>query len=243
MAFVIDRFWLPLLLAGIIGLMIGWATCGRSEKSWLSSWLPLGLLAAIIAAFAVAQAAVPGRYGLWLETALAMFVVYLAGCCVACLMHGLAFGPPRAAFRDPNADLVAKKAAGIDSIADERAARADAAARTPSRATADVIIKAAEDTPRTGGIVPPLLNRPRGGERDDLTLIWGVAAPLQEKLNHLGIWHFDQIAAWTTDHISWFERQLEGMKGRVARDKWIEQCVKLAGGWRPDHKAGQRPEH
>lgn len=89
---------------------------------------------------------------------------------------------------------------------------------------------------------PELLSTPRGGKGDDLGLIWGVADKLAEKLNALGIWHFDQIAAWTPANVAWFETEMEGFKGRVARDKWIEQAQKLAGGWRPGTDIGERPK-
>ena len=96
----------------------------------------------------------------------------------------------------------------------------------------------APGTPRQ----PELLKQPRGGKTDDLSLIWGVADKLAEKLNTMGIWHFEQIAKWTPEEIAWFESQNDGFKGRVARDKWIEQAQKLASGWRPDSKAGERPK-
>ncbi|MEQ1710710.1 MAG: NADH-quinone oxidoreductase subunit NuoE [Hyphomicrobium sp.] len=89
---------------------------------------------------------------------------------------------------------------------------------------------------------PPLLTSPRGGNGDDLGLIWGVADKLEAKMNALGVWHFDQIAAWTPAHVAWFENAMEGFKGRIARDKWIEQCQKLAAGWRPDDSVGERPK-
>jgi NADH-quinone oxidoreductase subunit E len=88
---------------------------------------------------------------------------------------------------------------------------------------------------------PELLIGPRGGKGDDLGLIWGVAEKLAEKLNAMGIWHFDQIAKWTPANVAWFESQVDGFKGRVDRDKWIEQCEKLASGWRPDGNVGERP--
>jgi NADH-quinone oxidoreductase subunit E len=91
-------------------------------------------------------------------------------------------------------------------------------------------------------IKPQMLSAPRNGERDDLKLIWGVAEKLEENLNKMGIWHFDQIAKWTAENIAWFEAEVPGFKGRVARDKWIEQCQKLAGGWRPGSDAGERPK-
>jgi NADH-quinone oxidoreductase subunit E len=89
---------------------------------------------------------------------------------------------------------------------------------------------------------PELLTEPRGGKGDDLGLIWGVAEKLAEKLNKMGIWHFDQIASWTPANVAWFESQFEGFKGRIDRDKWIEQCQKLAGGWRPEGNVGERPK-
>lgn len=89
---------------------------------------------------------------------------------------------------------------------------------------------------------PELLTAPRGGKGDDLGLIWGVADRLADKLNAMGIWHFDQIAQWTPDNVAWFESQMDGFKGRVSRDKWIEQCQKLATGWRPGSDVGERPK-
>ncbi len=89
---------------------------------------------------------------------------------------------------------------------------------------------------------PQLLAAPRDGKGDDLGLIWGVAEKLAGKLNKMGIWHFDQIAKWTPANIAWFENEVPGFKGRVARDKWIEQCTKLASGWRPGSGVGERPK-
>ena len=90
---------------------------------------------------------------------------------------------------------------------------------------------------------PALLSAPRdGGKGDDLGLIWGVGDKLHEKLNEMGIWHFDQIAKWTPAEIAWFEAEMQGFKGRIERDKWIEQCQKLSQGWRPETAAGERPK-
>lgn len=104
--------------------------------------------------------------------------------------------------------------------------------------------------PRTGesGLQRPLLmDRPRDGIGDDLSLIIGVDAALARTLNSTGIWHFDQIAQWTLANIAWIEAELEGFKGRVGRETWIEQCQRLATGWRPDgwrpvQDAGQEPK-
>ncbi len=89
---------------------------------------------------------------------------------------------------------------------------------------------------------PALLSKPRDGAGDDLKLIWGVAEKLEARMNEMGIWHFDQIAAWTPKHIEWFEAAMPGFKGRIERDQWLEQCAKLASGWRPDGSIGERPK-
>ncbi len=96
--------------------------------------------------------------------------------------------------------------------------------------------------PNAGIAKPELLTSPRDGKGDDLGLIWGVAEKLADKMNKMGIWHFDQIAKWTSAHVAWFENEVPGFKGLIERDKWIEQCTKLASGWRPGSDVGERPK-
>jgi predicted flap endonuclease-1-like 5' DNA nuclease len=72
-------------------------------------------------------------------------------------------------------------------------------------------------------------------------LIWGVAEKLEKQLHGLGIYHFDQIASWTDKDLAWFEAHLGEFASRPERDKWIEQAKKLADGWRPDRKIGEKP--
>ena len=120
------------------------------------------------------------------------------------------------------------------------AASASAPAAATSTASKDGAVAAV--SPTASGTRPELLDAPRGGKGDDLSLLWGVAEKLSEKLNAMGIWHFEQIAKWTPENVIWFEDQLTGFKGRVVRDKWIEQARKLADGWRPDSAVGERPK-
>lgn len=79
---------------------------------------------------------------------------------------------------------------------------------------------------------PALLAAPRNSKADDLKLIDGIGPILEKMLNKLGIWHFDQIAAWNEKHVKWIDQQLEDFRGRVERDKWVEQARKLASGAR-----------
>jgi NADH-quinone oxidoreductase subunit E len=89
---------------------------------------------------------------------------------------------------------------------------------------------------------PLLLTQPRDGIADDLKLIWGIGPKLEKMLNSMGIWHFDQIARWTSNDLKWVDERLEGFKGRAKRDEWIKQSRKLAKGWRPNSAIGERPK-
>lgn len=127
-----------------------------------------------------------------------------------------------------------KAAAAAGDVA--AAAAAGAAAKSGSAAKSD-----AAPARRGKPGEPERLSAPRGGAADDLKLIWGVGAGLEKKLNDLGFWHFDQIANWSSADEAWAIDELGNAGSRIVRDKWIEQCKKLAAGWRPDHEAGDRP--
>ncbi|MEM8753238.1 MAG: endonuclease [Pseudomonadota bacterium] len=82
----------------------------------------------------------------------------------------------------------------------------------------------------TGGVRPAALTAARAGGADDLKKIKGVGPKLEELLNSLGFYHFDQIAGWTADEVAWVDENLEGFKGRVSRDEWVAQAKLLAEG-------------
>jgi NADH-quinone oxidoreductase subunit E len=46
----------------------------------------------------------------------------------------------------------------------------------------------------------------------------------------MGVYHFDQIAGWSDAEVAWVDDNLEGFKGRVTRDNWVEQARLLASG-------------
>ena len=75
-----------------------------------------------------------------------------------------------------------------------------------------------------------LLTAPRAGGADDLKLIKGVGPKLEKMLNEMGIYHFDQVAAWGAEEVAWVDENLVGFKGRVSRDKWVDQAKILAAG-------------
>jgi predicted flap endonuclease-1-like 5' DNA nuclease len=78
------------------------------------------------------------------------------------------------------------------------------------------------------GKKPETLDAPRGGEADDLKKIKGIGPKLEQLVNSLGFYHYDQIANWTEEEAAWVDAHLENFKGRVHRDDWIAQAKQLA---------------
>lgn len=74
---------------------------------------------------------------------------------------------------------------------------------------------------------PPILSAPRSGAPDDLTLIEGVSALQQSTLYALGIYHYDQVAAWTPEQVAWIDNYLR-LRGRIDEEEWVEQASALA---------------
>ncbi len=301
MWYLLNAYWIPLLLAGLLGVIVGWMSCNRpsandAKLGWFSGWVPWGIAAAALAGLAAVQTLLPGKQGLLLDTALMLFGTYMLGCCIGCILRPkpaahLAHATAGAAKSGTSGKVAtaaavgtAATAAGIasaksasaqnkstttpvaDKTADTKSATtssagagtngtvvtalgaaatgvaATAAAASKGTSTGDANIKTFTSAAKFGQR-PELYNAPRGGGKgDELSLIWGVAEKLEHKMNATGIWHFDQIANWSAANVEWFEHEFEGFKGRLDRDKWIEQCKKLAGGWRPDGHTGQRPK-
>ncbi len=100
-----------------------------------------------------------------------------------------------------------------------------APAPTPAAETS-----AAADSDNADADKPETLAGPRGDKADDLKKIKGVGPKLEKLLNSLGFYHFDQIANWSTDEIAWVDENLEGFRGRVSRDNWVDQAKQLAAG-------------
>lgn len=76
---------------------------------------------------------------------------------------------------------------------------------------------------------PELLEGARGGAADNLKRIKGVGPKIEGILNELGVYHFDQIAAWTEENKAWVDTRLR-FKGRIDREDWIAQAKILAAG-------------
>jgi len=86
-----------------------------------------------------------------------------------------------------------------------------------------------ETGPQSDENKPAGLEAPRDGKADDLKKISGVGPKIEDLLNSLGVYHYDQVAAWTADEVAWVDEYLK-FKGRIGREDWIAQAKILADG-------------
>jgi predicted flap endonuclease-1-like 5' DNA nuclease len=75
---------------------------------------------------------------------------------------------------------------------------------------------------------PPAMLAPRYGEGDDLRRIRGIGESYEARLHGLGIFHYEQIAAWSLVEAAWVAMHT-GAGDRVVRYDWIGQARALAG--------------
>ena len=122
------------------------------------------------------------------------------------------------------AGVKGKPAAKPKAKATKTAKKADAgtAAKAPKASKAKAATVAAAGG--TGGQGPVRLTAPRGGAADDLQEIEGIGPALEKLLNGLGFYHFDQIAAWSDADVALIDGEMKTFKGRIQRDKWVEQA-------------------
>lgn len=159
----------------------------------------------------------------------AVFIAFLVTAAVAVFLM-VAFGGGRAGRSEP---------AARPEVAPQQTAAAPAAA--PVAAEPEPVVETAPEpvsVPKAAPAPAPVaaedgparLSAARDGRPDNLKKIKGVGPKLEALLHRMGFYHFDQIAGWTADEIAWVDVNLEGFKGRVSRDNWVEQAAKLAAG-------------
>jgi len=148
----------------------------------------------------------------FIELAIWMLLFYFVGCLVGWALRNV-----------------------MGNSATQPAAVAAVAAATPEPVRAPVHVPAPSAPPVASPIATGKMERPkgiaaaRGGKADNLQRISGVGPKNEGILNNLGVYHFDQIAAWTPEQITWVDDHLR-FNGRILREEWIRQASLLAAG-------------
>lgn len=208
MLYLAMQFAWFLAAAFALGLLIGWISAdgaGLKPGGRTAGWFALlwGCGAAITW-FQVLNG-VPAR---WVESALLFTAVYVAGCLVATYL--------RPAVRPVVAEVPADGA--VVDAGTLPAAEVPPGVMPPLAGEADFPGK------RPAGLVSA-----RDGKADDLKLIKGIGKQNEGRLHGLGIWHFAQMAAWTSENVEWVGAYL-AFPGRIEREEWIAQAKALAAG-------------
>ncbi|OJI94087.1 LSU ribosomal protein L21P [Planktotalea frisia] len=118
----------------------------------------------------------------------------------------------------------------VAAVAAKAAPKKAAAPKKESAPKKAATPKAAAAAPaaEVAGVEPAnLLKEARGGVADDLKRISSVGPKLEGTLHEIGVFHFDQIAAWGPAEISYMDDRLS-FKGRIERDDWIAQATQFA---------------
>lgn len=103
--------------------------------------------------------------------------------------------------------------------------RADTTApgiRTGDQGNAQVIV---QTTPSVH--IPSMMDL-SDQQTDDLTLIDNIGPFLQQKLNEVDIYRYDQIADWTEADIATYTELIGYIPGIIRRDDWVGQARGLA---------------
>jgi len=69
-----------------------------------------------------------------------------------------------------------------------------------------------------------------GAATDTLTRLKGLGPKAATRLAELGVTHFEQIASWDEQEVATIDAQMGSFKGRILRDRWVEQAKLLAAG-------------
>lgn len=89
---------------------------------------------------------------------------------------------------------------------------------------------AAATSDLAGNIFSAPVHRALEGEvpRDDLCLLKGVGPKFADALRVAGFYNFDQIAGLSPVEVDRLDEQLGAFRGRIARDRIVEQAAYLA---------------
>ncbi len=63
--------------------------------------------------------------------------------------------------------------------------------------------------------------------KDDLTLIEGIGPFIEQKLNDIGIFTYEQISRFDDEKIEEVTRQIQFFEGRIKKDDWVGQAASL----------------
>ena len=203
MWYLMNQFAIWLILALILGIVVGWVTSKSTGQPTSARPGPLfwALLAAAVIAVIVAITHVfRDRAGYWFDAALLMTGLYFIGCAIGCLLRRWTGDPVATPPMTRTAPVAAVGAATVAAAASPKAEPAKAAAPRVERPASESSSAPPKPAPASmPGKRPVGLVAPRGGAADDLSRLPAIDAGRVARLHGMGIYHYDQVCALTSD--------------------------------------------
>ncbi len=157
-----------------------------------------------------------------IHTVLLLLAAFIIGCVLGCWLKGV-FGA------EATVDVPSMPKPAVQPVASPTSAPVVPAPANDIAAPVVEVPAVAAPTAELSGEKPTGLEAARGGKADNLKRIRGIGPANEKKLNALGIFHFDQIAAWGEAQAEWVNSFL-AFPGRIEREDWINQAKALATG-------------
>lgn len=108
-----------------------------------------------------------------------------------------------------------------------RATRPDSQTKKPENDKSAESADMAAIRAKSGLIDFDRIGRATASEKDDLKKIKGIGASIEQKLNALGIYTFEQIANFTPEDENLVGDIIAFFPGRIERDEWVQQARTL----------------
>lgn len=223
MLYLASQFVWFLIAAFALGFVIGWLGQDGGKRQL---WHPrLGYVAAAwaLAALIVWTQTLNGVAALWVESALLFVAAYAAGCVLGAIAHAAL--QPQTSVQATSA--IEGAAAQVKPAAPAQDAAKAAVSEIKPAGDACRELAKVENEDEIPGRRPAGLVAARDDAPDNLKIIKGIGPQNERRLHALGIWHFEQIAAWTPENVEWVGSYL-AFPGRIEREDWIEQARALA---------------
>ncbi len=231
MIYLFSQYWGWILASVFLGVIVGWLTHSNEDKIWFRGWVvwasALFIISFIVAYFKIFS----GKYGLYLDTALIMFVSYIVGCILGSVLKNWTGRTPNfyEVHSSPGKDLGTILSSSESNVVTQGShSSAFKAVNATSPVSADISDLKPIDKDHPGSKPVPMLE-PAHGKADDLKRIKGIGKQNEQRLNALGIWHFSQIADWKSEQVAWVGSYL-AFVGRIERENWVDQAKILAAG-------------
>lgn len=224
--------WLPWIIAGLLGMLLGWLFWGRKKHVGDLTIEGEGQLRAEADGLRARVNELEGESG-DLKGKLAAAVAGAAAVGVAtAAATGDKDDDETYALEWRNRYLAARVKYLEGRISDAPKPKAKKKAAPKKRVVKKVVKKKVVKKAAPKKVAKPkiLYDKPTDGKPDDLKLISGVGPKLEKMLNKTGVYYFRQICNWKKADVKMVNDKLGAFPGRIERDEWVKQACKLAKG-------------